>query len=186
MVEIKGSQLINLVTSIKTAFGEDGYLRILEEMSPANREIFEQQALLASKWYPFDAYIEMLKLDVALFHHGDGTELIPPAEENIDKQLRGMYRVFVRLSSPSSIVGKVDDINRAFFQGITGSSKLTGPNTFVSTFIGFEPRHAVFENIMIAFFRKALDISGAKNVHVVFTTPISQGAPVAELTVDWD
>jgi hypothetical protein len=124
MAEIKGSQLINLVNSIQSSFGEDGYRRILDGLSFEFREIFEDHVLLASKWYPFDAYIEMLKMDVALFHHGDETE--------------------------------------------------------------FEPKYAIFENIVIAFFRSALLISGAKNVQAVFTQPISLGGPFAEITVSWD
>jgi hypothetical protein len=38
---------------------------------------------------------------------------------------------------------------------------------------------------IIGFFRKALEISGAKDVAVRFTVPIDQGAEFAELSITW-
>jgi hypothetical protein len=58
--------------------------------------------------------------------------------------------------------------------------------TFVPKFVGFEPEHAIFENIIIAFFRRALIICGARDVHAEFTTLISEGGPYAELSVTWN
>jgi hypothetical protein len=186
MVNIKGSQLINLICSIHDNYGDNGYNKIVNTLSPESRELVHDRVLLASKWYPFDVYMEVLEADVALFHNGDGSGLIEPAEENVDKQLKGMYRLFVQLRSFSYIVQKVDNVIKSFFQGIDGTSKMVGPKAFVSQLTGFEPKHAVFENIIIAFFRKMLKLCGAKSVQVVFTTPISAAKPFAEVMVSWD
>lgn len=38
---------------------------------------------------------------------------------------------------------------------------------------------------IIGFFRKALEISGAKQVKLEFTVPISKGETYSELTITW-
>jgi hypothetical protein len=38
---------------------------------------------------------------------------------------------------------------------------------------------------IIGFFRKALEISGAKDVVIYFLTPIEEGRGYAELSISW-
>ena len=38
---------------------------------------------------------------------------------------------------------------------------------------------------IIGFFRKALEISGAKDVAIHFATPIDEGKDFAELSISW-
>jgi hypothetical protein len=38
---------------------------------------------------------------------------------------------------------------------------------------------------IIGFFKKALEISGARDVTIHFATPIDEGKPFSELSISW-
>jgi len=52
-------------------------------------------------------------------------------------------------------------------------------------YTGFEKQHYLSEYGIIGFFRKALEISGAKNVAAEFTNKISAGTGIADLSLTW-
>jgi len=51
--------------------------------------------------------------------------------------------------------------------------------------MGFQSQHEIVGYAIIGFYRKALEISGAKQVAVNFTVPISAGGEYAELKITW-
>ncbi len=51
---------------------------------------------------------------------------------------------------------------------------------------GFQKQHAIFEYVIMGFYQKGLELSGAKNVKALFTTSVAQGEGYSELTITWD
>jgi hypothetical protein len=50
---------------------------------------------------------------------------------------------------------------------------------------GFEKHHRLLEYVLIGFYRKALELCGAKQVQVMVTVPIANGGRFCELTKTW-
>jgi hypothetical protein len=55
----------------------------------------------------------------------------------------------------------------------------------VIKYVGFKGRHEIMGYVILGFYRKALEICGAKDVAVNFTILISAGGEYAELIITW-
>jgi hypothetical protein len=52
-------------------------------------------------------------------------------------------------------------------------------------YIGFEKQHRLIGLSLIGFYKKALEISGAKDIKTMFITSIEQGKGFCELEITW-
>ena len=186
MVKIKGTAISDTLKRIKAKFGDEGVEQIMNSLSEESRAVFTDQTIIPSSFYSLDAFVELLECLVRLFHDGKSSVLTELSEELIERQLRGVYRIFVRLKSPESVATRVSNMNATYFNGITGEARITVPRSFVSRYYGFRSNHAIFEYCIIGYFQAALRICGAKNVRASFTTSIARGGPFSECTVTWD
>ena len=55
---VNGRALLTAVQSIRSTFGEDGFLKVLSAVDPAVRQLFDG-AILASDWYPLHVMFPM-------------------------------------------------------------------------------------------------------------------------------
>ncbi len=179
---IKGISVLDAVKAVKARAGEDGYNRVVAALDDEARQALGSP-LLATSWYPLDAFVRFLRADLAVTAGGDERVLVERSEAVIDRQLRGIYRLFIKLGSPEFVLKRISTVHMAYFNGITAEIVSLTPGRGVIRYIGFEPEHRLIGHIVIGFFRKALAISGAKDVHAAFATPI--GAPEADLVVTW-
>jgi hypothetical protein len=183
VAEIKGTVLLDTIKAIKARAGEQELAKIAHEVSPETRKIFEA-AIQPSNWYPLDAFTEFLDADVRETAGGDRAVLVKRSEKVIEAQLRGIYKVFVKLGSPGFVVTRISAVHATYFRGVQILPEVED-HTAVIKYIGFQPQHEILECTIVGFFRKALEISGAKNVSMQFTIPISNGGPYSELSVTW-
>ena len=63
--------------------------------------------------------------------------------------------------------------------------KITGSHRATVRYVGFEPQHRLMEYALIGFYRKALELSGAKQVSTGFTNSSGQGKGYWELALSW-
>jgi len=63
--------------------------------------------------------------------------------------------------------------------------QLQGHLKAVVRYSGFEKQHRIMGFAIIGFFKKALEISGAKDVVLRFTVPIEEGKAFSELSISW-
>lgn len=186
MVKIKGSPIADTFDSIRTKFGDEGVQQILDALSDESRLVLGTGNVLASSWYSLDAFAELLEVEINTFYKGDRTALIGLSEKVVERQLKGIYRVFLRLIvSPETIVGKITNMNNTYFQGISGKARLVAPQTFISRYEGFQINHQIIEYVIHGYFRAALRLCGAKNINTNFSTPIKAGKPFCEITISW-
>jgi hypothetical protein len=62
---------------------------------------------------------------------------------------------------------------------------LPSPGKAVVKYTGFAKQHRLIGLIIIGFYRKALEISGAKDVKAGFTTSIEDDKGYCELLLSW-
>ncbi len=184
MVYIKGATILGSMERIKTHHGEEGLKRIIEQLNDEDKPIFKS-VILASQWYPLTAFAHFLEADVKLFYGGDPKGLITSTEEVVEKQLRGIYRMFVRFGSPEFVIKGISAVHKSYFKGVELKSEIT-TGKYVGRYIGYEQTHAIIEYTLLGFFKKAMTLSGAKNVKAEITIPLSQGKGYVDITVTWD
>jgi hypothetical protein len=184
LVEIKGTALMDTIKAIKARAGEQEFARIVSLLDGDAKAIFESP-ISPSSWYSLDAFVEFLETDIRETAHGDRTVLIARAEKVIEAQLRGVYKVFIQMGSPAFVIKRIAAVHATYFRGVNIIPELDDSNLAVIKYAGFASRHEIMSYAIIGFFRKALDISGAKQVKVEFSIPISAGGDYAELLITW-
>lgn len=184
MAEIKGTALIDSIKAIKARAGEEEFARIVKQLNGEAKSIFEGR-VSPSSWYSLDAFVDFLEVDLRETAGGAREVLIARSEKVIEAQLKGIYKVFIRLGSPSFVIKRIAAVHATYFHGIEIAPQLKDSNEAVIRYVGFQSRHEVMGYAIIGFFRKALEISGAKDVKVGFSVPISADQGYAELTITW-
>ena len=184
MIFIRGIAIAHDVDQFLRRFGKQNYIRLVEMLDPEDQKIFFGK-IIAADLYPLDPYIKYIELGNRLFYDSDRTFFLKNTEDIIDRQLKGVFRWFVKFGSPGFVTGEIVKITQAYFEGITVHPVIQGNGRFVGRIKGFKKSHQILEYAIIAFFKKALEISGAKNVQALFTIPFSDDKDYSEIAVSW-
>jgi hypothetical protein len=184
VAEIKGTALLDTLAAIKARAGEAEVAKIISHLSPSSQTVFESTIYL-SNWYPLDAFVEFLEVDIRETAGGDREVLATRSEKVIEAQLRGVYKIFVKLGSPGFVITRISAVHATYFRGVQIIPEIEKHSATIK-YLGFQKHHGIMEYAILGFFRKALEISGAKQAALKFTVPIAEGGPFCELTVTWE
>ncbi len=185
MIEIKGSVLIDSIHAIKKRSGEEMFKKILDSLNTDTRKVFDNPNILSTNWYPLDAFLEFLDIDLKLTANGNEKELIERSEQLIEKQLKGIYKIFVKLGSPEFIINRIRVSQLTYFRGLSIEAHMIGSEKARIKYIGLEKQQRLIGLSIIGYYKKALEISGAKNIKITFITPIEEGKGFCELEIEW-
>ena len=183
MAEIKGIVLMDALRAIKARAGEAEVAKILGQLDGESKAVFGG-LISASSWYPLDIFADFLEADIRETAGGNREVLIARSEKVTEGQLRGIYKVFVKLGSPEFVIKRISAVHSTYFRGVQIIPELE-ENRAVIKYVGFQGRHEIMGYVILGFYRKALEICGAKDVVVNFTIPISAGGEYAELIITW-
>lgn len=183
MADIKGRVLLDTLTAVRERSGEQELAKIIKSLSNESRKVFESP-ILFSEWYPLDAFAEFLEINVRETANGDREVLAKRSEKVVESQLRGVYKIFVRLGSPRFVISRISAVHETYFRGVKIIMEFERHSATVR-YVGFQKEHNIMEQVVIGFFRKALAMSGANRVELKFTVPIAQAGPYSELAISW-
>jgi len=183
MVEIKGSVVLDSITGIKRR-GEQAYEEVVAQLDDETKTML-QGAVSSSSWYPLHLFLRFLAVELNKSANGNEQVLVTRSEKVIERQLRGVSKVFVKAGSPEFLMKRITSVHATYFNGVDVDFKLISPGNAVIRYMGFEPQHRLIGFTTVGFFRKALELSGATDRDVRFTTPIEAGKGYAELAVSW-
>lgn len=185
MLHIKGTAVLDTIEAIKARAGKEELERILACLDDDTREKL-QGPISPSSWYSCDAFARFLEVDIRETAGGKEEELIKRAEAVIEKQLSGIYKMFVRLGSPEFVIRRIAAVHSTYFDGVQIIPEMKSANSATIRYVGFSPKHRIMEFAILGFFKKALEISGAKKVDVHYTVPIEAGERFCELALFWE
>jgi hypothetical protein len=185
MLHIKGTAVLDTLEAIKARAGEEELEKIVGHLDEEAKEIF-RKPISPSSWYSCDAFARFLEVDIRETAGGNEEELIERAEAVIDKQLTGIYKMFVKVGSPEFVIRRIAAVHSTYFDGVQIIPEMKGSKSATIQYVGFSRNHRIMGFAIIGFYRKALEISGAKKVDVQFTVPIEAGEKFCELTLRWD
>ncbi len=184
MVQIKGSAIKETINQIKTRSGEDAFQKILGLLDEETRKICEGE-IFASTWYSLDLFTRFLEIEIRVLADGNEEMVTRGSEAVIERQLRGIYKAFVKLGSPEFVIKRIAAVHATYFQGVPIDVQLQGHGKALIKYTGFEKQHRIMGFAIIGFFKKALEISGAKDLVIYFATPIEEGKGYSELSISW-
>jgi hypothetical protein len=183
VAKIKGAVVLDSLKAIKARGGEQELARIVDRLEGEAKTIFHGP-IYPWEWYSLDAFADFLGADVQETANGNPEVLIGRAEKVIESQLRGVYRIFIKLGSPGYVVKRISSVHQTYFQGIEIIADVEESNRATIKYVGFKKRHQILGYTIIGFHRKALAISGAKQFAVNFSVPIDD-TPFSEVTITW-
>ncbi len=184
MVQIKGSVIQETINQVKRRSGDDSLKKILNLLDDETRKVFEGE-IFASSWYSLDVFTRFLEVEIKLLADGNEEMVTRGSEAVIERQLRGIYKAFVKLGSPEFVIKRIATVHATYFQGVPIEVQSPAYGVATVRYTGFEKQHRIMGFAIIGFFRKALEISGAKGVKIQFATPIDDGKPYSELSISW-
>jgi hypothetical protein len=184
MVQIKGSAIKETISQIKSRAGEQAFQKILGLLDEETRTICQNE-VVSSSWYPLDVFTRFLEVEIRVLADGKEEMVTRGSEVIIEKQLRGIYKAFVKLGSPEFVIKRIAAVHATYFQGVPIEVQLQGHGKAVVRYTGFEKHHRIMGFAIMGFFKKALEISGAKDVVLCFTVPIEEGKAFSELSISW-
>src|SRR5580700_298476 len=184
MVQIKGSAIKETIAQIKRRSGEAAFQKILGLLDEETRKIFEAE-IFSSTWYPLDFFTRFLEIEIKVLADGNEDMVTRGSEAVIERQLRGIYKAFVKLGSPEFVIKRIAAVHATYFQGVPIEVQLHGHGRAIVKYTGFEKQHRIMGFAIVGFFKKALEISGAEDVAIYFSVPIEDGNGYSELAIAW-
>ncbi len=185
MVGIKGSVINETIEAVRKRSGDQIFNDIIGHLDKQSKHLFENM-ILAAEWYPLDSFIKFLEFDIKLTTNGNENELIDRSEDLLGKQLKGIFKSFVKEGSPEFVLDNcVSIMHKSYFNGVTIEKKMEGPDKVLIRYIGFEKQHKLIEYSIIGFYKKALELSGAKNVQAEYLTSIKENKGYCDLEISW-
>lgn len=183
MAQIKGTVLLDTIAAIKARAGESEFTKIVQGLSGEARTLFEG-SIYSSTWYPLDAFVDFLEVDIQQTANGDREVLTERSEKVIEKQLSGIYKIFVKVGSPGFVIKRISAVHATYFEGVEIIPEMENHKAVIK-YVGFQKHHAIMEYAIIGFYRKALELCGAKEVALHFSVPIAEGDAYSELKIRW-
>lgn len=181
---VKGTVLLDTLAVLHERFGVEAYLRVLTSLDPAAKQVLAGGAL-PNEWYALEVLTSLMQTSLELNEAGDEAKVIANAEEVIARHLRGVYAIFVRLGSPEWIIKRIATVHATYFRNVEVSKAFDGARRASIRYQGLAPRHRILELAIVGFYRKALELSGARSREVRITVPIEAGTGCLELELTW-
>jgi hypothetical protein len=184
-MEVNGAAVISLPLFIKEKFGEQGLQRWLEALPEQARNVYSTP-IFQSAWYPMkDILVDPTKKLCELFYNGDLQGAWDCGRFSADHGLRGIYKIFVRLSSPEFLINKASIILPTYYRPSTMQVVENAQGHAIVRVVDFPEIDKVIELRMGGWMERALEISGCKDVQMKIVCSITEGAPYTEFQGSW-
>ena len=151
MAQIKGSAIQETINQIKNRSGEETFQKILGLLDEATRNVFKGN-MDSSTWYPLDFFTRFLELEIRVLADGNEEMVTRGSEAVVERQLRGIYKAFVKLGSPEFVIKRVAADHETYFQRVAIEVRLPEKDNALITYTGFEKQHRIIGFAITGFF----------------------------------
>jgi hypothetical protein len=169
---------------LRSLLGAKELERLLGQLDPAAQRVY-REPVLATEWYPVDAFTTLLDAFVREHEGGDPAALVSHALRLFEKQFSGAYWSLVGHGSPEALVRRVAATHALYFRGTRVDVVRCGQGEARARYTGFAPRHAVLDHCIVGFYAKGLKMSGARDPAVAVATGTAEGLGYSEIAMTW-
>jgi uncharacterized protein (TIGR02265 family) len=183
MQQVKGTVLKARLAFVEKHFGAGGVERVLAEFSPEERR--ELARPIPVKWYPFDLGHRLDDAIVAVLGGGDAEVFLRLGEASADQNLGTLHRSFLVPGDPHAFLAKAPTIYRMYYETGRREYQRTGEREGVLTTHEAETFSAADCLTVVGWYRRALELCGARGVRVVEEECRARGAETCRYRVSW-
>jgi hypothetical protein len=184
-VKVKGSAIETLPLFVKEKFGNGGYQKWFEALSPETQKTY-QNKILTSAWYPLkQAFLEPTQKICELFYSGDLKGAWENGRYSAEKGLKGVYKMFIKIGSVHFLIKKASTILPTYYDPSHIDIIELKDKSAVLHITRFEEADVIIDNRIGGWVERALEINGCKAVDVKILKSLAKGDAVTELSATW-
>jgi V4R domain-containing protein len=181
VVKVKGSKLTAKFAYLKSRHGEASVGEALATMSAADQKALG--LVLDVSWYPQDLYERLLKAIGATVGHGDEAVYTRIGEHSAEHQFSHIFRAY-RAAELEETLRNMVPVHAKLNEPSGMQILLPGPGR--ATIVVSAPRSTpVICAVSRGFYRRTVELHGARDVEVRETTCSGRGEPVCRFEIRW-
>jgi uncharacterized protein (TIGR02265 family) len=184
MQQVKGSVLRSRLTFVEEHFGADGLRRVLESLSPEDRQTLER--MLPSTWLPFDVGKRLDSAIVNVLGGGKHEFFERLGVASAERNLTTVHSSFLTPGDPQAFLAKAPHIYRLYYKTGRREYEPTGEREGVLTTHDAETFSSADCLTVIGWYKRALQYCGATNVKMVEEECRATGGAVCRYRVSWE
>ena len=184
-MEVKGTAVASIPAFVKEKHGDDGYQQWMSALPEKTRDAM-YGPIMVSSWYPLhQMLVEPTKAICDLFYDGSMEGAVKQGRFSAEKGLRGVYRLFVRISTPEFIISKAGQILPTYYRPASITVPEHSHGSAIVRITEFPEPSTVVEHRMVGWMEQALAICGVKSVKSQITTSMTSGSEHTEFNLTW-
>ena len=185
-MEVKGTALLAIRDFVKKNH-ENAFEKWLNNLPNDSKAIYSD-TIDSTKWYPVDQAASLPTKTICTMFF-EGNEMMGAWEcgrYSAEKALTGIYKIFVRASSPGFIITRAKDIFARYYRPMEMQIADKTSKSVVLHIVNTEKSDAIIEHRIAGWIEKALEISGTISPQVRITKSITKGDKITEFDIRWN
>jgi uncharacterized protein (TIGR02265 family) len=182
--QVKGAVLVARRAFVLEDFGKEAWSRVLEALAPEDRKVL-QGLILPSTWYPFDLNDRLDRAIVSALGGGSQRVFEAMGTRSAEENLAGPHKHFLAPGDPAKFMTKAGRIYSFYYDTGRREWEPSGPNAGILTTHNAETFSNTDCLTVIGWYKKALEMCGAKQVKMTEETCRAKGGQVCRYRVSW-
>jgi len=186
MMQVKGVAIFTISHFIKNKFGEEAFKKWVDSLSPEAKLVYAGN-IQPGELYPLTPiFTEPIVKICEMFFNGDYTQAAELGRFSADYSLTGIYKFFIKLGSPGYVVGKASSILLNYYQPSSMLVIKNEKNLAILHVTDFTEMHKVIEYRIAGWMKRAIELTGMKNVNINVTKSLTRGDKYTEFIGSWE
>ena len=181
--KIKGSILKSRLEFVRQEFGDDGLVKIMDSLPEEDSKILGR--LVAVAWVDFEVGKRLDDTIVKVFGGGSTRFFERLGEASAEVNLTTLHSAFLAPGDPEAFLAKAPQIYRLYYNGGWREYESTGEREGVLTTHDAETYSKPDCLTVVGWYRKALELCGAKNIRIIEEECRATGGDVCKYRVTW-
>lgn len=182
MANVKGTKLSSKLGYVRDVHGEEMERAVIAALSEEDRSLVTK--ILEIGWYPEELYVRLVQAVVDAVAGGDERELDRVGTHAAERQARGAYSVYFRGKDPAGLLEGMAPMHGMLND--PGEMRVERRSNGHVTLLVSSPRgHAQICRVARAFYRRAVELCGGREVAVREVECSGRDAPACRFEVRW-
>jgi hypothetical protein len=163
MSEVKGTGWLSNYDYVLKIAGPEGVKKIISSLSPEDRNIFSKP-ILPILWLDFGAFMRFMLAADRIFGKGDYKVIEAASIHAAQKDLRGIYKMFISFTSPQFIIKNAATLWRTYYNRGVLSAEWSTDTSGRLTLENFPDMPLHHEHNHMPYMEECFRMSGGKDI----------------------
>jgi uncharacterized protein (TIGR02265 family) len=182
--QVKGAVLKSRIAFVEEHFGKGAVQRVLESLPVEYQRPF--RLLFTSNWYPFELGKRLDDAIVRVLGKGQPELFERLGAASAEKNLTSLHAGYLTPGNPQAFLAKAPQIYSLYYGTGRREYAATGPTSGVLTTYEADTFSGPDCMTVVGWYRKALEMCGARKVSVVEEECRANGGAVCRYRVRWE